>query len=181
MRVVGIDPGLTATGYGVVEQTGNRMTPLTWGVIRSNEETLAGRLGEIHLKLRDLITEQKPDLVAVEEIFLAKNPRSALLLGHARGVALLAAGLYGYPVREYPANSVKQAVAGRGGASKKQVEYMVFRLLGLSEQKMLPDASDALAVAICCIMKQGLQPANRGSVRKTNEALLKVLAMQVKK
>ncbi len=181
MRVVGIDPGLTATGYGVVEQSGNRMTPLAWGVIRSHETALAERLREIHLKLKELISDQQPDLVAVEEIFLARNPRSALLLGHARGVALLTAGLCGCQVREYPANSVKQAVAGRGGASKTQVEYMVFRLLGMSEQKMLPDASDALAVAICCIMKQGLQPPTRGTVRNNNQALLKVLAMQVKK
>ncbi len=181
MRVFGIDPGLTATGYGVVEQSGNRMTPLAWGVIRSGETTLAGRLREIHLRLKDLISVQHPDLVAVEEIFLARNPRSALLLGHARGIALLTAGLSGCPVREYPANSVKQAVAGRGGASKKQVEYMVIRLLGLPEQKFLPDASDALAVAICCILKQGRQPSTHGAVRKTNAAMLKVLAMQVKK
>jgi len=181
VKVFGIDPGLTATGYGVVESHGNRMTPLDWGVIRSNETTLALRLREIHLKLHELISLHQPHFVAVEEIFLAKNPRSALLLGHARGVALLTAGLCDYPVREYPANSVKQAVAGRGGAAKKQVEYMVYRLLGLGEEKMLPDASDALAVAICCIMKQGEQAVTKRSVSKTNQALLKILAMQVKK
>lgn len=181
MTVFGIDPGLTATGYGIVTQTGAKMTPLGWGVIRSGKESLAERLCEIHLKLKDLIKEFQPDMIAVEEIFLSRNPRSALLLGHARGVALLTAGLSDRPVREYPANSVKQAVAGRGGASKKQVEYMVVRLLNLGEQKFLPDASDALAVAICCLLKQGSQPTTRSSVGRKNSALLKVLAMQVKK
>lgn len=155
MIVVGIDPGLTATGFGVVESTGNRMTPLDWGVIRSDAATLAGRLSDIHSKIAEVIGNRKPDIVAVEEIFLSRNARSALLMGHARGVALLAAGESGCAVREYPANSVKQAVVGRGGAAKEQVQYMVVRLLGLTGRKLPADASDALAVAICCIIKEG--------------------------
>ncbi len=154
MKVVGIDPGLTATGYGVVESIGNHMTPLEWGVIRSNESDLAGKLKEIHGKISQVIALHKPDIVAVEAIFLAKNPRSALLMGHARGVAILAAGGAGVMVKEYPANTVKQAVAGRGGAAKVQVEFMVQRLLGLTDKKLAADASDALAVAICCILKE---------------------------
>lgn len=131
------------------------MTPHLWGVIRSDAPDLAGRLSQIHARVAQIVVERHPDLVAVEEIFIAKNARSALMLGHARGVAILAAGGAGVPVREYPANSVKQAVAGRGGAAKQQVEYMVQRLLGLTTEKIPADASDALAVAICCILKEG--------------------------
>ena len=152
--MLGIDPGLTATGYGVVESTGNRMTPLEWGVIRSSADSLAGKLSDIYSRLIDVIVRRRPDLVAVEEIFLSRNARSALLMGHARGAAILAAGANGRPVREYPANTVKQAVAGRGGAAKEQVGYMVLRLLNLGSEKLPPDASDALAAAICCIMKE---------------------------
>jgi len=162
VKVVGIDPGLTATGYGVVESIGNRMTPLDWGVIRSNAEDLSGKLRDIHSRLAEVLLQHQPDIVAVEEIFLARNARSALMMGHARGVAILAAGTGGYAVREYPANSVKQAVAGRGGAAKIQVEYMVVRLLGLTGKKLPADASDALAVAICCILKEGGEAAKMG-------------------
>jgi crossover junction endodeoxyribonuclease RuvC len=175
VKALGIDPGLTATGYGVVEQSGNRMTPLAWGVIRSTETTLAGKLSDIHGKLVAVLEEYHPDLVAVEEIFLSRNARSALLMGHARGVAILSAGAGGYPVREYPANTVKQAVAGRGGAAKQQVQYMVGRLLGLTEEKIAEDASDALAVAICCLLKEGTQAPTRGRVQRSNASILQEL------
>jgi len=109
MKVLGIDPGLTATGYGIVERIGNRITPLGWGVIRSGEGSLAERLDCIFSRVTEIISKYHPELVAVEDIFTGRNPRSGLKLGHARGVLILAAARGGYAVREYPAATVKQA------------------------------------------------------------------------
>jgi len=156
MIVAGIDPGLAATGYGAIERVGNKITPLDWGVIRSGKGSLAERLQSIHTGLVEFFNEHHPDLVGVEEIFTGRNPRSALLLGHARGVIMLAATSGGRMVREYPARSVKQAVVGRGAASKEQVRFMVSRILGLGDTRLAMDASDALAVAICCLMRDGV-------------------------
>ncbi|MBT3231347.1 MAG: crossover junction endodeoxyribonuclease RuvC [Calditrichaeota bacterium] len=155
MIIAGVDPGLAATGYGVIEQIGNRITPLEWGVIRSGEGTLADRLQKIHNRLVDVFENHNPDLIGVEDIFIGQNPRSALMLGHARGVILLAAASRECRVYEYPARSVKQSVVGNGGARKEQVRFMVSRLLGTGEKKIAMDASDALAVAICCSMRNG--------------------------
>jgi len=154
MRVLGIDPGLSVTGFGVVERTGNRIAPLAWGVIRSGGEPLAERLKKIHEKISSILTEHCPDYVGIEDIFTGRNPRSGLRLGHARGVAILAAAQAGFPVLEYPSATVKQAVVGHGRASKHQVEYMVRKLLTLGDVALPEDASDALAVALCCIMRE---------------------------
>ena len=155
MRVVGIDPGLSATGYGIVERKGNLITPLDWGVIRSASSLpIAQRLKKIYDQLTAVLKEQTPDMVAVEDIYSGLNPRSGLKLGHARGAAILAAAQDGYEVREYPAATVKQAVVGRGRASKQQVEYMVKKLLNLGDAKIAEDAADALAVALCCLLRE---------------------------
>lgn len=119
MKVLGIDPGLTATGIGVIEQNGNTITPLQWGVIRSGKGELAVRLKKIYQAVVEITTQHRPDLVGVEDIFTAQNPRSALLLGHARGVILIAGSAGGSPVLEYPARSVKLSVVGRGSATKE--------------------------------------------------------------
>ncbi len=156
MIIVGIDPGLTATGYGVVKNLSNQITPLEWGVFYSGKGELSVRLAKLYCSLKDTIEQFKPDLVAVESIFLARDPKAALLMGHARGVVLLAAEQSGAKVVEYPANTVKQAVVGRGHASKEQVRFMVGRLLSLDMQKVAEDASDALAVAICGAFKSHL-------------------------
>lgn len=153
MKILGIDPGLTVTGYGLIELTGNKITPLDWGVIRSGSGTLAERLWKLHSKLTEIINQHKPDLISVEEIFVARDPRAALKMGHARGIALLAAANSPAIIAEYPANTIKQAVAGRGHAAKDQVRYMVGRLLGMSMEGIIEDASDALAVAICAALK----------------------------
>lgn len=153
MIIAGIDPGLAATGYGVVERVGNRITPLDWGVLRSSGQQLSERLEKIYTGLSEVFRRHDPNIVAIEDIFTGRNPRSALLVGHARGVAMLAAALGGYEVREFAARSVKQAVVGRGSASKEQVGYMVDRILGLGGKPLPKDASDALAVAICCLLK----------------------------
>ncbi len=155
MIIAGIDPGLAATGFGVIEQIGNKITPLEWGVIRSGDGTLAERLQKIHNKLIDVFEKHNPELIGIEDIFIGQNPRSALMLGHARGVILLAASLRECRVFEYPARSVKQSVVGNGGARKEQVRFMVSRLLATGDKKIAMDASDALAVAICCSMRNG--------------------------
>ncbi len=153
MIIAGIDPGLAATGYGLIKQTGNQITPLTWGVIRSGDGNLVDRLQIIHDKIREIFAEYHPELVGIEDIFTGRNPRSALLLGHARGALLIASNAPDRVITEYPARSVKQAVVGNGAASKTQVRFMVMKLLGVSDQKIAFDASDALAVAICCSLK----------------------------
>lgn len=159
MIIAGVDPGLAATGFGVIEQIGNRITPLEWGVIRSGEGTLAERLQKIHNQLIDIFKKHNPDLIGIEDIFIGQNPRSALMLGHARGVILLAAASRECRVFEYPARLVKQSVVGNGGARKEQVRFMVSRLLATGDKKIAMDASDALAVAICCSMRNGIKYA----------------------
>ena len=155
MKVLGIDPGLTATGIGVIEQNGNTITPLQWGVIRSGKGELAVRLKKIYQAVVEITTQHRPDLVGVEDIFTAQNPRSALLLGHARGVIFIAGSAGGSPVLEYPARSVKLSVVGRGSATKEQVRYMVGKLLSIDSSKIALDASDALAIALCTLMRAG--------------------------
>jgi len=149
MRILGIDPGSRLTGYGLIEKRGNRLIHLDNGVIctRSGDE-LPLRLKVIHDGLTRLIGEFTPEAVAVEQIFVSRNVLSALKLGHARGVALLAGVNAGLPVHEYTAMQVKSAVVGYGKAGKLQVQQMVRTLMNLPEIAQ-EDASDALAVAIC--------------------------------
>lgn len=149
MRILGIDPGSRATGYGLIEQQGNRLIHLDNGAIftRSGDD-LALRLQRIYAELTRLIHEFRPEAVAVEQVFMAKNPASALKLGHARGVALLAGVNADLPVAEYSALQVKSAVVGYGRAAKTQVQQMTRTLLNLPEIAQ-EDAADALAVAIC--------------------------------
>lgn len=149
VRILGIDPGSRATGYGVIDSEGNRLSFVCCGVIRTSEKTpFSHRLKELHDGITEVIVGQRPQLVGVEDIFTAVNPRSALKLGHARGVLLLAVMQQGLPLREFFPRVVKQAVAGYGQAPKEQVQQMVRVLLKLSASPS-QDAADALAVAIC--------------------------------
>lgn len=149
IRIFGIDPGSAATGWGVVESSGARLSYLASGVIRPKRgDAHAQKLSTIFAGLKDLITEFAPDEAAVEETFVNASPRDALVLGQARGVALLAPGLAGLPVAEYAANSVKKSVVGRGHADKHQVAAMVKVLLPKCGV-LASDEADALAVAIC--------------------------------
>ena len=149
MRILGIDPGSKATGYGFIEQQGNRLQHLDNGAILTrSQDPLAERLRLIYAQLCALIDSYRPEAVAVEQVFMARNPASALKLGHARGVALLAGINAGLPVAEYSALQVKSAVVGYGRADKQQVQQMTKRLLNLPEIAQ-EDAADALAVAIC--------------------------------
>lgn len=148
-RLIGLDPGLRATGWGVIEAEGNRLGYVASGVIRSTESgTLAERLVELHAGLVRVIEAYRPSEAAVEETFVNRNPASTLKLGQARGVALLVPALAGLPVAEYATNQIKKSVVGAGHAQKEQIAMMVRRLLpGVGETA--GDAADALAVAIC--------------------------------
>lgn len=152
--MLGIDPGSRVTGYGVVEWQRGRTRYVASGCVRVQASDAAVRLAEIYAAVSTLIDTHAPSIVAVEQVFLARNASSALKLGQARGVALAAAAGRGVPVAEYAARRVKQALTGTGAATKEQVQHMVKALLGLSATPMR-DAADALAIAICHINTQG--------------------------
>lgn len=150
MIILGIDPGTAITGFGVVEARGNSYKPITYHCLRTGPELpLASRLKHLYQGISDIITQYKPDCMAVEELFFNKNARTALAVGHARGIALLAGANAGLPVAEYTPLQVKQAVTGYGKADKQQVQFMVKTLLGLQEIPKPDDVADALAIAIC--------------------------------
>ncbi len=152
MLVLGIDPGTAITGYGVVKGEGDALTLVTHGAITTPSDwPLPERLQRIYQELTLLIEDRRPATVAVEELFFSKNVRTALSVGQARGVALLAAANAGLPIHEYTPLQVKQAIAGYGRATKDQVQQMVRMLLGLDSVPQPDDAADAIAVAICHI------------------------------
>jgi crossover junction endodeoxyribonuclease RuvC len=149
MRILGIDPGLRVTGFGVVDREGQRLAYVTSGCIRTNDKgELPERLRTILDGLAEVIDTHHPEHVAIEKVFVNVNPQSTLLLGQARGAAVCAAVLADLPVAEYTALQVKQAVVGKGHAHKEQVQEMVKRLLKLPGYPSA-DAADALACAIC--------------------------------
>lgn len=148
MQLIGFDPGLRHTGWGVIDAAGNRLSHVADGVVHTNDKrSLAERLGELYRQLNEVLDRFAPDAAAVEETFVNKNPSSTLRLGMARGVVLLAPAERGLPVFEYATNLVKKSVVGSGHADKAQVQMMVRRLLPGARGD--EDASDALAVAIC--------------------------------
>lgn len=147
-RVLGIDPGSRITGYGVLEIDGQQMSYVASGCIRPEAGRLPERLAEIYHGVDEVIATHKPEIFVIEEVFLARNPDSALKLGQARGVAIAAGVVHGLPVHEYAARRVKQAVVGTGKASKEQVKHMVRVILNLPGAPAA-DAADALAIAIC--------------------------------
>ena len=150
MRIFGIDPGSDRTGYGCVETDGRRYHLVTCGAIGPlAPESFPNRLARIHRELTTLLASCRPDAVAIENLFHAVNVRSALKLGHARGVAMLAAVEAGCPVVEYTPAEIKRAVVGYGRAEKHQVQQMIKLLLALPKPPSPHDAADALAVAIC--------------------------------
>ncbi len=164
MRLLGLDPGLRVTGWGVIEVADNRLRPVADGVVRSDDSlSLAERLAQLYGGLVAIIERYGPSEAAVEETFVNRNPASTLKLGQARGVALLAPAAAGIPVAEYAPTLVKQAVVGTGRAAKDQVGVMVRTLLpGCLVAS--PDAADALAVAIC-------HAHHRATARHLHEAL----------
>jgi crossover junction endodeoxyribonuclease RuvC len=154
MRVFGIDCGSNCTGYGVVDVVTSRhetrlVAIAAGGLTLPKNQPLPQRLAYIFAELSSLLETHRPDVVAVEEVFYSVNAKSALKLGHVRGVALLAAANQGLPVAEYAPLSIKSAVVGYGLAQKEQVQFMVARLLNLERAPEPADAADALAIAIC--------------------------------
>jgi len=152
MRVLGIDPGSSTTGYGVIDTDGRKHSLAEYGTIKPRAGmSFAEKLLYIEEQLQAIIERLKPDALAIEEAFYAVNVKSALMLGQVRGVALLVAARAGLPIYEYSALEVKSATTGYGRAEKHQVQQMVKILLGLPEVPQPHDAADALAVAICHI------------------------------
>jgi crossover junction endodeoxyribonuclease RuvC len=148
MRILGIDPSLRGTGYGVLEQSGRSLRAVAWGCIRPGASLpQTACLVKIHETLAEVIRVHQPDQAAVEGVIYVQNNRTAITLGAARGVALLAVAQAGLPVFEYPARSVKKSATGHGGAGKGQVGFMIRALLGMTETPG-PDEADALAVAL---------------------------------
>ncbi len=148
ITILGIDPGLRSTGFGIVRKNGSKLAYVASGCIKAAEADLPGRLKTILEGLREVIRQHQPQQVAIEKVFVNVNPQSTLLLGQARGTVICAAVLENLPVAEYTALQVKQAVVGNGHAKKEQVQEMVRRLLGLAGNPGA-DAADALACAIC--------------------------------
>jgi len=149
MRIIGVDPGLQKTGWGIVDSQGSSLRYIASGLVRTNpKDDLATRLACLHFGLGAVIDEWKPDQAAVEETFVNRNPASALKLGQARGVLLAVPAIKGLPVAEYSANKVKKSVVGTGHAAKEQVGMMIKTLLPACGT-ISEDEADALAVAIC--------------------------------
>ena len=146
--ILGIDPGSRVTGYGLINSVGNKLHYVHCGCVKTNSASQPERLKTIFTEICQVIEEFSPQQAAVEEVFMGKNPSSALKLGQARGSAMVACLSHDLPVAEYSARKVKQAVVGSGGADKLQVQHMVKALLAISDN-IAEDAADALAVAIC--------------------------------
>jgi crossover junction endodeoxyribonuclease RuvC len=152
VRIIGIDPGLQLTGYGVVDWRPVRPALVDGGVIRLKPKTsIADRLVELESELDDLFAEHKPDACAVEQLYSNyEHPRTAILMGHARGVILLVARRRGARIEEFAANRIKQSLTGHGHASKSQMQRAIQAQWNLAEPPEPPDVADALAVALCC-------------------------------
>lgn len=148
-RIVGIDPGSRITGYGIIQVQGNHYTHIESGTIHTGKFTTpAERLYTIYRELHAVLALHSPTYAAIEEVFMQRNVRSALILGQARGAALVALAAHQLPIAEYTPRQVKQAVVGYGNADKQQVQHMICRLLNLAKAPTT-DAADALAIAIC--------------------------------
>jgi crossover junction endodeoxyribonuclease RuvC len=154
LLVLGIDPGTATTGYGVVQGDGHGPVSLVeCGVIRTKaRDPLAARLDEIYEGVMELLTRHRPDTLSVEDVFYAKNVRTTVVLGHARGVVLLAGKKAGVEIREIPPAEIKKAVVGTGAATKEQVQFMLTKLLRLKSAPQPADAADGVAAALACLM-----------------------------
>ena len=150
MRIIGIDPGLRHTGWGIIDKDGSRVSFVAAGVINAQTEgALAARLSEIFHSLGHVLDEYKPQEAAIEEVFVNVNPTSTLKLGQARGVAMLSPAVRQIPVFEYTPNQIKKMIVGVGHADKKQVDMMVRKMLPTLPKNVPADSADALAMALC--------------------------------
>ena len=158
MNILGIDPGLGTTGYGVIMSANNEVKLIDYGTIKtSTKDTLAQRLKIIFDNISNLIDIHEPSIFSIEEIFYSNNVKSSLLLGHARGVAMAAASTKNIMIYEYSAKKVKQSLTGNGNAHKDQVKFMVKNLLKLNTAPKSNDASDALAIGLCYTFQNKLE------------------------
>ena len=155
MIILGIDPGSIRTGYGIIKKEKSNLSHVTHGTIAAKGNTIATRLHFIHEKLSEIIAEFQPNEAAIEEVFVQINVQSALKLGQARGVALIAAAKYAIPIAEYSARLIKKTAVGFGAASKSQVQFMIQAQLKLTSAPQA-DAADALAIAICHACHSGV-------------------------
>ncbi|MCX8016806.1 MAG: crossover junction endodeoxyribonuclease RuvC [Rhodocyclaceae bacterium] len=172
VRILGIDPGLRVTGFGVIDKTGHKLAYVTSGCVKSHEaDPLPQRLKTLIEGIGAVIARFAPDEAAIEKVFVNVNPQSTLLLGQARGAAISALVLAGLPVAEYTALQIKQAVVGQGKAAKEQVGHMVMRLLSLPGEPSR-DAADALACAICHAHGGTLGPLSTRGFRVKNGRLV---------
>jgi len=150
MRILGIDPGLTKTGFGIIDVNNESFKLVDYGIIKpNNKDRLERRLLTIFNDMSEIINEYKPTIVSIEEVFYGKNVKSALLLGQARGAAMLSAASKKIIVFEYSAKKIKQSVTGNGNANKDQVKFMIASILNIKNLDIPLDASDALAIALC--------------------------------
>jgi crossover junction endodeoxyribonuclease RuvC len=165
-RVLAIDPALRNTGYAILEKAGAKVAALEYGTIKNRADLLpSGCLVAIHEKVRELIALHRPDCAAFEAIIYVQSMRTAIVMGTARGAALLAAAQHGLPIHEYAPRRVKQSVVGRGAAQKQQVAFMVRALLGLAENPA-PDAADALAIGLTHFQMAGNAGRGVGEVER---------------
>lgn len=163
MRVLGIDPGTLITGYGLIEERNTDFTYLSSGKIKTSpRDPLSCRLKKIYNDLTEIMEKYSPNVTAVESLFFSKDAKSALKLGHARGVAILASANYEIPVAEYSPAEIKKAIVGNGRADKSQIKYMVSVLLNLQQANYSFDVSDALAVAVCHIHQASFNEMVKG-------------------
>ncbi len=159
MLILGIDPGTAVTGYGVV-RAGSPHLLVECGVIRTKaDRPLPERLKDISDGVRELLARHRPDVMAVEDVFYARNVRTTIVLGHARGVILLAGAESGVEIHEYPPAEIKKAITGTGNATKTQVQFMITKLLRLKSAPQPADAADGVAAALTCAMRQPLTKA----------------------
>ena len=150
MKIIGIDPGLIQTGYGIINVSNNQTRLIDYGIIKpSPKETLANRLLAIFNDVCELISNSNPQIFAIEEVFFGKNVKSAMRLGQARGASMVAAASKEVPIYEYSARKVKQSVTGNGNAHKSQIQFMVKAKLQMDHNPEPMDAADALAIALC--------------------------------
>ncbi len=164
MIILGIDPGSRFTGYGVIQTDNKKIKYIASGCIRIVADTTAQKLQQVFAGIREVVAQFKPDAAAIEQVFMHRNVNSAIKLGQARGVAMVAASQNGMPVFEYSAKQIKQAVVGYGAADKNQMQQMVKMLLKLSDVPQ-EDAADALAVAICHV-NSSVSPSCAGGTMK---------------
>lgn len=162
LRVLGIDPGSTVTGYGVVERNGHAVQCVDCGTIPAGNGELPDRLNVVYDGLKAVIGAHRPDLVVIENAFLGRNVRTLAVMSQARGVLVLAARRAELPILEYTPREVKQSVVGNGDASKEQIAYMVGSLLALSVDGLPTDATDALAIAICHLNRDAARTGATG-------------------